>query len=465
VHGEKVVFDDRYVEWSVSGAKPWQKRELGNVIDALTKGAASGIIVAYQDRLARPTWLQEAEVWEALAEADGRLVCAAEGTDFRPGDEEASDARMMYRIKGATAWHQWERHCRNWKKGKHHAWQDGKYVADVPAGYSRKANGGIAPNEHAKAIREAFRVKADGSTWLAVANVLTAAGVPTSGGHGKRGTTTWTRQSVQSVIRRKTYFGLHSCTCGCDEEIIRPEWDILTRPDQEPGVGKRLWQKAQPAKDDLGKVRHRGVGHALGGGLIRCSTCDLGLIKSSTKGGRYHQMRCPGRGEGHPSITYKTALDFIVDAALEHFGSFNYEREEGGNADEIEAAKALLAEAQAELAEVEEMLGTKAPEGSRQRIAIEEAQAALDALDRSESVTRTFAMHPYQMRERFDAMDAPTQRRALRELGVERVVLSPGKGSVADRLRVEFTDGSVWTEPEHEPVTAEEAFGLEEPAA
>jgi hypothetical protein len=160
-------------------------------------------------------------------------------------------------------------------------------------------------------------------------------------------------------------------------------------------------------------------------------------------------MRCPGRGNGHPSITYLTALEHVVRAALEHVGGLNYTREEGSNAAEVEAAQARIAQAQAELAEVEQMLGTRAPEGSRQRVAVEQAQTALDALDRSEGVTRTFAMAPYQMRDAFDAMDAPTQRRALRELGVARVVLSPGRGAVADRLRVEFSDGTVWSDEKH----------------
>jgi DNA invertase Pin-like site-specific DNA recombinase len=444
VHKEKVVFDDRYVERSVSGAKPWQERELGAVIETLQKGVASGLIVAYQDRLARPTWLQEAEVWDALAAADGRLVCAAEGTDFRPGDEEASDARMLYRIKGATARHQWERHCRNWKKGKHHAWEAGKYVADPPAGYDRIKDGGLIPNKHAEAIREAFRVKADGGTWLAVANVLTAGQVPTSGGHGKKGTTRWSREGVRSVMLRQTYYGLHACTCGCDEEVIRPEWDILTRPEQEPGAGKRLWKKAQPSGETT--VRHRGEGHALGGGLIRCSTCGLGLIRSSTKGGKYHQMRCPGRGNGHPSITFQVALEHILHAATERWGGFNYTREQGSNAAEVEAAEARLTQARAELAEVEEMLGTKAPEGSRQRIAVEEAEDTLAGLDRTEGDTRLYVMSPYQMRDTFDVMSPPEQRKALRALEIERVILSPGRGTVADRLRIEFSDGTVWSD-------------------
>jgi hypothetical protein len=359
---------------------------------------------------------------------------------------------MLYRIKGATARHQWERHCRNWRKGKHHAWQDGKYVGDAPAGFSRNEDGTISPNEHAPAIREAFRVKADGGTWLEVANVLTAAGVSTSGGYGKKGTTKWRRESVRSVIERRVYFGLHACTCGCGEEVIRPEWDILTDPDQEPGAGKRLWRKAQPTTDDLGKVRHRGEGHALGGGLIRCSTCGVGLIKSSTRGGKYHQMRCPGRGGGHPSITYSVALEHVVLAATEHFGGFNYSREEGSNAAEVEEARARLQDARAELAEVEEMLGTRAPEDSRQRVAVEEAEDALAALDRMEGDTRLYALQPYQMRDIFETMDAAAQRKALRALGVSRVVLSPGRRPVAERLSVEFSDGTTWTEPEHDPV-------------
>lgn len=461
VHGEKIVFDDRYVERSVSGARPWQERELGAVIETLQKGGASGLIVAYQDRLARPTWLQEAEVWDALAAADGRLVCAAEGTDFRPGDEEASDARMLYRIKGATARHQWERHCRNWKKGKHHAWEAGKYVADPPAGYDRIKDGGLVPNQHAEAIREAFRVKADGGTWLAVANVLTAGQVPTSGGHGRKGTTKWTREGVRSVILRRTYYGLHTCTCGCGEEVVRPEWDILTRHEQEPGAGKRLWKKAQPSGETT--VRHRGEGHALGGGLIRCSTCGLGLIRSSTKGGKYHQMRCPGRGNGHPSITYAVALEHILHAATERWGGFNYTREEGSNAAEVEGAEARFAQAQAELHEVEAAESdpdwTPLEYGkalAKARRAVEAAEDTLAGLDRSESVTRTFSMEPHHMRDRFDAMDAPTQRKALRALEVERVILSPGRGPVAERLRIEFSDGTVWSDVKAQ-LDAEEA--------
>ncbi len=45
-HGESVVFEDRYIERNVAGAKRWQEREIGAVIEALRAGDASGIIVA-----------------------------------------------------------------------------------------------------------------------------------------------------------------------------------------------------------------------------------------------------------------------------------------------------------------------------------------------------------------------------------------------------------------------------------
>jgi DNA invertase Pin-like site-specific DNA recombinase len=71
-------------------------------------GSASGIVVAWQDRLSRENALATAEVWEALDQASARLVTAAEGLDTATGDQE-----LLFSIKAAIARDQWKRHRAN----------------------------------------------------------------------------------------------------------------------------------------------------------------------------------------------------------------------------------------------------------------------------------------------------------------------------------------------------------------
>jgi DNA invertase Pin-like site-specific DNA recombinase len=427
-HGESVVFEDRYIERNVSGAKRWQERELGAVIEALRAGAASGIIVAYQDRLARPTWLQEAEVWEALSEADSRLVCAAEGADFRPGDLEHSDARLLYRIKTATARHTWERHCRNWRKGKHSAWLRGVYVGPTPAGYERDAEGRLVQNGLAPVIREAFELKGRGGSAGEVAKLLTASGVRTY-----RGRSVWTRATAQSLLCNEVYTGLHPCTCNCGESVHRPQWEIVPR---------WLWRKAQPGRAEL--PYSRGEGYVLGEGLCRCGHCGGGLVRSGTAKGRYRQLRCKAVGRGHAAISYAKAEQHIVSAAIEHLGLRMSELHVGDDADEVEAAQAARASACEELAEVEALRGSISPASYAQAhsdalAAVESAEDALAALDRGEEWWR----QPYLLtiaggnRLAFDALSVPEQRRLLHEQ-IARVTLRPGRGAAEERLEIEW---------------------------
>jgi DNA invertase Pin-like site-specific DNA recombinase len=455
VKGETVVFDGRYVERSVSGAKPWHEREIGNAIKTLQAGEASGIVCAYQDRLARPTWKDEADVWDALAQADGRLVCAAEGTDFRPGDAEATDARLLYRIKAATARHQWERHCRNWEKGKHNAWLEGRYNGGTPPGFDRadglkrgqaedvsakNKDGRLVPNKDAAAIRQAFELKASGGSALEVAKMLMAAGVRLYSG-----SLDWSRQSARNLLRNEVYKGEHHCPCGCDQSVYRPGWDILTPEGQDPALGRLLWKKAQPG---TGKRASRGDGYVLGEGLCRCEVCGAGLHKSST-GKKYPFLRCEaGRGGRHPSISYPKALDWIVGVAFAHGVGWTVERS-GGNAAEVEAADAALAQARADLAEVEALRGTVKP--AALAVALSDAQVALEAAEDAcaaltvevENVTLLTALGS---RQKFEALPVPEQRRVLRQI-VSRVVVKPGRAHVSDRIEITFADGSVYPTP------------------
>jgi hypothetical protein len=83
-----VILAPELVEQNVSGSKAWRNRALGEAVAACERGEAAGIIVAWQDRRSRENGRATTEVWEALEQADARLVCAAENLDTATGDHE-----------------------------------------------------------------------------------------------------------------------------------------------------------------------------------------------------------------------------------------------------------------------------------------------------------------------------------------------------------------------------------------
>src|SRR6266568_3693536 len=113
---EGIALAPEIVERGVSGSKPWRERELGKAVEACERGRASGIVVAWQDRLSRENGLATAEVWEALEACGARLVCVNEGLDTATGDHE-----MLFTIKAAIAREQWKRHRANWERAQRSA--------------------------------------------------------------------------------------------------------------------------------------------------------------------------------------------------------------------------------------------------------------------------------------------------------------------------------------------------------
>jgi Resolvase, N terminal domain len=81
-------------EQRVSGSKPWRERDLGDAVDACERGEASGIIVAWQDRLSRENGRATAEAWETLERAGARFVAANEAST-----PQAATRRCCSRLK------------------------------------------------------------------------------------------------------------------------------------------------------------------------------------------------------------------------------------------------------------------------------------------------------------------------------------------------------------------------------
>jgi DNA invertase Pin-like site-specific DNA recombinase len=427
------------VEQGVSGNKSWRERELGRAVEACQRGEAGGIVVAFQDRLSRENGLATAEVWEALEKAQARLVCSSEGLDTLNGND---DDELVFSMKAALARQQWKRHRRNWANAKHAAWERGVYVATPPPGYGRSAGldgkatneggepAGLVPNGHAQVVRRAFEIRAatPRASWSEVARLFEEAGIET-----RFGSERWSAATLHFLIANEVYTGLHRCTCGCGEEVVREDWEVV------PGW---LYRKAQV--EPTGVSRVRGDGHPLGQGLVKCSTCGTSLIRSTSSRGAI--LRCPTRGAGHASITYEPAREWIFLEFARYIGP--RVKKDGKDA-EVSEAEARLADARAALAEVEEMLGTTAPAGSKQRLAVQEAEDALAGIDRTDEISLGSILTPVGVKQHIESLPVAEQRRALRSV-IERVVLRPGRlnkrdlaGSLTERITLHFKDGSV----------------------
>ncbi len=155
--GAGVELAPEIVEQNVSGSKPWRERALGDAVDACERGEASGIIVAWQDRLSRENGRATAEVWEALEKAGARLVCAAEGLDTATGDHE-----MLFTIKAAIAREQWKRHGANWKRARQSAVERGIFPGPTPIGLARKPDKVFKPGRKARHVLAAFELRDTG---------------------------------------------------------------------------------------------------------------------------------------------------------------------------------------------------------------------------------------------------------------------------------------------------------------
>ncbi|HEY8775971.1 MAG TPA: recombinase family protein [Gaiellaceae bacterium] len=430
------------VEQNVSGSKHWRDRELGRVVQACEDGEASGIIVAFQDRISREQGLAQAELWDALQRCDARLVCAAEGTDYRPSDDD--DGELLFTVKGAIARQQWKRHRTNWKNAKHSAWERDVYVGAAPAGYS-KVDGKLVPdgNGNGAAVREAFECRADGGSFGAVARILSAAGVATS--HGR---TVWAPMSARAVLQNETYLGVHACSCGCGESKEDKDNALIDRA-LFLRANRKGETKRKGAKGD-------GEGQMLNG-LLKCGTCGYGLSfdKSTHNGKSYRYYRCkasPGCAT-NAVISADKVEPYIVAAVLEKVGTLHGDHA-GEDDTRIAELRAGLAKAEADIAGLDAMLASDeldavtyakasaAAVKTRDAAAVELADIETDAV-----ATKWYIPGPghrdyveggqYTTRAVFERMPTSAQRSALGNVFVKATV-TPGKGDAHERVEIEW---------------------------
>ncbi|HXH89754.1 MAG TPA: recombinase family protein [Gaiellaceae bacterium] len=426
------------IERNVSGKKDWKERELGRAVEACQRGDAGGIIVAWQDRLSRENGLATSEVWYALQDAQARLVSTEENLDTSRGDEE-----LNFGLRALMAREGWKRHAANWRKAKHHAWEAGIYNANAPAGYTAVA-GRLVPNEHADAVREAFRAKADGGSYGAVARVLTAAGVPTS--HKIKGCddyrTIWHTASARKLLTNRAYLGEHRCSCGCDQ----------AQADAHPRlIDLGLFLRAQRAETVRKVSRGNGEGHLLSR-LVRCACGYRMSFDATTRRGKvYGYYRCKGNAAcPQRAIIPAGQLEtWVVEQALERLGTLTHRTA----AVDLTPLRDAVANTEAEVAEVEAAADELSPVAygralTRAQAALEEAQLALAEAE-AEAGGMLTVWSPDEVRRIFtEAMPIPARREVLTQMIGEVTVRPAKKTEVAERASIGWADVESWREPE-----------------
>ena len=398
-----------FIDLDRSGGK-MDRPEFKKVLARIDSQASGGVIVARIDRFAR-TLIGGLKAIEDIEQAGG-VVLTADG-EF---DTSTATGELVLRIMLSLAAFELRRISEQWEDSKANARARGIHIGAARAGYVRREDGTLAEHtEHLDAVKEAFALRARGGSWKETAEILTEAGLPTSKSKGE--SKAWSRQATRNVIQNRAY--------RADEGGPIPVWQ---------------WEKAQPS---AGEARVRGEGHVLGQGLVRCSVCGSGMHKSSN-GQRYVVLRCDTAGTGHPTMSYDTAADYILSLAFSHLGP-RVKRDPEANESERERLQLAVEAAQAEVEQVEALIGEKVSWTSRQAVALREAEAVLGAFESAADAPLGLGdlLTPIGVRQEFEKLPVPEQRRVLRSI-VERVILSPGRGNPGARIEVEFADGSRW---------------------
>ena len=273
-----------YEEIDVSGGTPLARRQgLRATVEAIERGEAQVVVVAYFDRLFRSIAVQS-EVVRRIEEAGGRILAADIG--------EVSEATPAKWISGAMLGVVSEYYRRSVKErsgaGQALAVEQGIFPAVPPLGYVRGEGGVLEVDaELAPAIREAFALRAQGATFEEVRRFLAEQGIERP------------YRTVQGMFRSRVYLG----------EI---RFGKLANPSaHEAIVDRATWEACQR------RIRGRsaeGTPRMLSRlGILRCASCGGNMSVNNQR--TYSVYRCgakPGVCPAGVSIMAPLVEDYVV---------------------------------------------------------------------------------------------------------------------------------------------------------
>jgi DNA invertase Pin-like site-specific DNA recombinase len=430
IAGWAELHDVEIVSWweeiDQSGAK-LQRPMFQEALARCERGETGGVVVARLDRFARSA-IDALESIKRLNAAGARLVSIEDNFDGR-----TPMGRFAIGILSLIAELELERIRENWQTAKREAVGRGIHISGhTPTGYRRDESGRLQRDEPAASIiAEAFRKRALGVSWTALAAFLEENGV-----HPASGNEHWAKSAVAKLIENPVYLG----QARSGELVKEHAHDaIVTRAEFDAAQGSRtLLQRRDgslAAKASLGGlIRCAGCGHTLKiAGHKRPSTGEQYPFYYCV--GRYASGLCPDRA----TIRAETVDRYVEEQVLAALQA------EGGLVAEARAANDQLDQASRAVTEAEHELDLFVLDpkllsllGERKfREGVEVRQQALDQARQQLAEARSQAamiadLPSGDLVTAWPTLSIPERRRLLHGL-LDRVVLtrSPGRGKKA----------------------------------
>lgn len=298
---------------------------LDALLARVRSGETQGVAVARIDRLSRAGVADALRLVESIHEQGGQLAVVDLGIDpTTPFGEFALTVLL------ALARMQRRQIADQWAVATERAIGRGVHT-QTPFGYDRGQGGLVATGDLA-VVREVFRRRASGGSWMALATWLDEQGVkPRHGGQ-------WSLRAVQAMIANRAYLGeaRYGSHVNVGAHTAAVTLDLFEAAQAARGV--------RPARGEPGLLS----------GLVRCAGCRYRMHAATVGSRRQKVYRCKrrhGAGTcGAPASVDRALLEqLVIDRFLAYYGDVELE---GRVADDtLAGARDRLAAAEAEFAE------------------------------------------------------------------------------------------------------------------
>jgi site-specific DNA recombinase len=272
-------------ELNVSGGT-MDRPVFNTIMERIRNGESGGVVVYRVDRFAR-NLLGALQTLAEIGAHDAEFASATEPTlDYSTPAGKAFLQQMFVFAEFLRSTLK-----ESWAEGnRYKVEQKGIHISPtVAAGYDKRPDGVLVPNEWARAIAEVFQRRSGGESWRSLAAWLNERGVPKPKRKNDSGAPRWTGEAVQRLCEKRVYLGEASRYVNQDVDGRGP----AVKRDAHPAlVTDDEWQAAQ-MNPRIAKGGSNGKPLPLLSGLIRCAGCRYSLSLGKDKAGEA-LYRCRG---------------------------------------------------------------------------------------------------------------------------------------------------------------------------
>lgn len=287
------VFEDNDV--SAYGTKP--RPAYLRLKSLMQAGGVDAVIVYAADRLHRNP--RELEDWMDLASATGIFIHSA-STESKI-DLSSPDGQMIARVVTAFAHGEVAKTRMRILRKQLELAESGAWPGQKSYGFSAA---GTVISEEAEVIREMSARVLHGEGFNAIARDFNERGVPTARGGG------WRAASIQNILRAPRIAGLR---VHKGQIAAKGQWEAIVSEDTFTMLSAKL------APGRSGGTRGGARKHLLTG-LLVCSKCGTGMVKSINGSSKKPSYRCPknvgSAACGGTTIVAAEAEAWLAEAAF-----------------------------------------------------------------------------------------------------------------------------------------------------